>query len=258
MAGLPLIFAYAIIDGYVRRKCVNLYYRSVMDEIHRLMDEENYRQAVDILKQELSMPYIPMDVQAQLETLYQSAAASMPESRPAISTRKLDDWIAGSEQQQMAAVHVLKDLNLRNMQPQVQALLHSNASSLVKGELIEALRQQKVDTEYEIDKNGLQISFIPSLLTDPADDGVLQQAYTYLQNWFSASRPDLEYFARSLLEQETLASRPMDFQGLSALDLAQSIVKHVYQALGQPEAYLQFLKEHHLEDGLHYILNIEE
>lgn len=236
---------------------MNPYYLSVMEQISREMAEQKYQQAYQTITQELSVPYIPQDVEPMLQSLLRECAAHLPRRGSGMSPEKLSRLIHGSPEQQEAAVAALSGLSLRLYPDLVEDVLESEVSDLIKGQLIEALMEQKIEEEYRMEKGGLEIDFIPSAILPASQDPGIQEALGWFETWFSSSRPDLELFCRSLLEQEIWASRPFDFQEEDGRLLAGRIVKLVFEALQDQEGYQTFLKEHELEPADSCRLHIE-
>jgi len=237
---------------------VNLYYQSFLEQIHEMMDHLQYRSAYDLINQELQVPYVPSDVISILKELSQTCLEHIDTEAPSVSKQKLMDWISGSDSQKEMAVSLLSDLNLRQYTEQVQQLLDSTLEDSVKGRLIEALMEQKIDSPFQIEKEGLEVHFIPSVIASAKEDPVLKACNKILEDWFSNDNPGFLAFCCSLLEQERLAMRPYDFIELEPLPLAKAIASAVFDALGQTGEKEAFLKKEGLIDVEDYTLTIEK
>ena len=86
-----------------------------------------------------------------------------------------------------------------------------------KGELIEYLMEQKIDTPFKIEKNGLDITFIPSSILLEEIDPVVLEVRAILDAWFSNDDPAFLNFCMTLLHQEILIRRPFDLSELCRL-----------------------------------------
>lgn len=235
---------------------MNPYYRSLLNDLEHLIQEGKYQEVFNICKEELSLPYVPPEALEALEQAESDSAAHLPLSSVS-SNVELSTLIKGNEAQKEKAVTLLKGMNLRQYEKEVQMLLDSNMLDEFKGELIEALMEQKVDTPYHIVKDGLDITFIPSSILPSAQDKTLFKTDQLLADWFENDEPSMYSFCQRLLEQEIYENRPYDFSEIDPLILAKSIVRLVYEAMGQEDALLSFYKQHGLEQVANYKLSIE-
>ncbi|MDD7281111.1 MAG: DUF3196 family protein [Erysipelotrichaceae bacterium] len=227
---------------------MNSYYQSLMSEIKNLMSESKWSQAYDLICQENSMPYVPQDVLEQLEECQSECKSHLDVKVRKVDDDKIMEWIHGTPAQQEKAVSELVNMNLRNYVQEVQAVFDSNILDEFKGELIEALMEQKIDTPYKILKNGLEITFIPSSILTTQEDKTLIETKQIFSELLSNDNPAFYQFCNHLLEQEVLEMRPFDFSDLSAISLAKSIIHLVMEAFGQSEEFLTFIKLKGLEE----------
>lgn len=226
---------------------MNPYYQSLLSEIVRLYSNGEYDRVNALVQEELSMPYIPAEAQEILEH-YQAESRSYLSKTPASSRDQIENLVRGTMAQKEMAASALQAMNLRQYQSEVQTLL--NADDLLdefKGELIEALIEQKLDDEFTIRKDGLEIEFIPSLILDKNSDPVLARAREYFDDWMTSDNPGLAAFCQQLLDQEVLEKRPFDFQDEDPKALAASVVRLVFEAMGDPDGWNQFVCDHCLE-----------
>lgn len=237
---------------------MNPFYQSVFDNIAALKRAEKTDQARALIEQELSVPYIPSDVQQQLEAQLKSLGAASGE-KVEDSAARLEKLMKGGPAAKEKAVTILRGLNLRNYHPEVQSLL--NDGQLLdefKGELIRELIRQRVDEPFKMAKDGYDVEFNPAQLVADINDPVLIQARKYFGEWLSGGFVLSDDFAGQLLEQEVLETLPFDFSGVDAKALAASIVRLVYLSMKDEEGWQAFEKEHHLENIKLIPLKIEK
>ncbi|MDO4466358.1 MAG: DUF3196 family protein [Bacillota bacterium] len=235
---------------------MNSYYESCIAEIKRLMSEDKIQLAHEMICQELSMPYIPSDVLDLLDELKKDCLSSMDVPVKNVEIEKL---ISGNTYAKEKAVSVLEGMNLRLYHEEVQQLLLAeDLLDEFKGELIEALMEQRIDEPYQIIKEGFQITFVPSAILPSSEDETLQEAQVLFDQWFSNDNPSFYHFCMRLLEQETLETRPFDFTDIEADSLAKSIVRLVLNAFGQSDQFEAFVRIHKLQDIAETPLNIEK
>ena len=238
---------------------MNLYYQSFVQEIQELIDNSKYQQVNDMIDQELAVPYVPQDVLDFLHEKKEEVAPHIEQSGNRHNDEDLAKWVHGTQVQQVKACSMLTTMNLRLYEEEVQALLDSDILFMeFKGELIEALMEQKIDTPYRIEKSGLEITFVPSAILPSTEDKTIVQTKKLFDTWFSSFNPAMYNFCVRLLEQEVLETRPFDFQGLESTALAKAIVRLVSEAMGQIEELDLFYKVHNLDQVENYKLSIEK
>ena len=236
---------------------VNAYYESLLEKIREEMKLDHWTAALQLAEGELNMPYVPADVQPLLEEIRQDCRAAVMAPRiPGV--QDLEKWIHGTPVQQEMAVSMLGGMNLRQYAPQVQTLLDSDLLDEFKGELIESLMEQKIDAPFHIEKDGLDIEFVPSAIIPAQEDPGLAGAMELFDHWFSAQDPGMTAFCTRLLRQEVLNSRPFDFAETDPLQLAKSVVRLVCEAMGDEGGYKAFVAANGLSDTGDILLNIEK
>lgn len=223
---------------------VNSYYQSLIKEIQSRLTDSKISEAYELIHQELSMPYVPSDVMDILQEYEKECLSHIESKVPRVDEEKLWTWIKGNEDQKEKAVFELGNYNLRNYEEEVQALLDSDLLDEFKGELIEELMAQKIDTPYKIRKDGLDITFIPSTILSFNEDKVVLEVKEILSQWLSNDNPAFYQFCLRLLQQEALEIRPFDFTDLDPYMIAKSIVRLVMDAFGQSDEFTAFM--HHL------------
>lgn len=228
---------------------MNSYYQTLLGDVVKLFQEKKFEKASQLINEELSMPYVPAEAQQILEQYQEECRPYLSRTRY-VSDEELEQWCEnGSESQKERAVTALLSLNLRQYLPEVRKLLLAeNLLDEFKGELIEALIEQKLDETLRIRKSdGRLVSFNPSKIVPAEQDAVIQQTKNLLDQWLSADNPSLENFCEELLKQETLERRPDDFSGQDPQVLAASLVRLVYEAMNDREGYDRFIRKEKLE-----------
>lgn len=237
---------------------MNPYYQNLVSQIVDLFGKGEFDKANTLIQSELSLPYIPQDALDILEQ-YQDECRPYLSRMPARDPLQLEKWVHGDARSQEMAASALQSMNLRQYKPEVQTLLSSDKLlQEFKGELIEALMEQKLEDEYTINKDGMEIAFIPSLITPKEQDSVVNESLKLLDDWLSADNPALLSFCQQLLDQEILEMRPLDFEDIDPAWLAASLVRLVYEAMQDEEGWKAFADKHNLEDANKYSLLIEK
>lgn len=237
---------------------MNPYYQSVISELVELFSKQEYDKVSQIIDNELSMPYVDAQAQEILEQYREDLKPHLSSSRQP-GAEDIEKWASGSQRQQEMAAGALQRMNMRQYAETIQMLLDSKILlDEFKGELIEAMMEQRLDEEFHVAKDGIDFEFTPSLIVPASQDPVLKQADACLDAWLSCDNPSMLSFCRQLLEQEVLEMRPLDFEGVDPQALAASVVRLVFLAMKDEEGWNQFAKDHHIEDTKVYPLLIEK
>lgn len=237
---------------------MNPFYQSVFEDIQSLVRAGRIQQAQTLIEQELSVPYIPAEIEEQLRQMKQDLQIQVPPVLPD-RMQNLDRLISGPLAAREKAVTLLCRANLRDWHDAVQKLLKDpELLDEFKGELVRELIRQRVDEDYVMDKDGLEIEFNPALRTPDSQDPVIVQTRRLFEDWLNTGFVLSEDFAGQLLEQEILETLPFDFSGTDPVSLAASIVRLVYLSMKDEAGWKKFEQEHHLENIQLYPLKIEK
>lgn len=151
---------------------MNSYYQSLLQEIHKELDQKDYDKALRMIQTELDLPYVPRE---ELEVLQNYKSECLAHIERPVVHPDLESLIHGSLQEQEKAVALLQSCNLRMMHEEVETLLcSSKLLDETKGELIESLMEQKIEDPYKMKKSGLEITFIPSIIVPSSQDATIQ------------------------------------------------------------------------------------
>ena len=215
---------------------MNSYYQSLLQEIHKELDQKDYDKALRMIQTELDLPYVPRE---ELEVLQNYKSECLAHIKRLVVHPDLESLIHGSLQEQEKAVALLQSCNLRMMHEEVETLLcSSKLLDETKGELIESLMEQKIEDPYKMKKSGLEITFIPSIIVPSSQDATIQEVRDYFDQWFACENP-------------------LDFEDCQALPIAKALVRLVCEAFGQDEDFQTFCKEKKLEEIVEVPLRIE-
>lgn len=238
---------------------MNSYYQSMMEDLHCLLEKGELDQARAIVKDELSMPYIPVDVQNALEQIRTEIMTPAAQAASGLSVDKIRRLAAGSIEQKATACRMLDSLNLRQCEDLVQSLLDEpTLPDEARSALITSLMEQRVEDPFHIKKNGTDVEFVPTLIVPPEQDPVLKETDRLLQQWLASDDPVLYNFASELERMEVEAAMPFDFDGVDPTDLAAALVHTVFESLQDEEGWKAFARKHSLETVREYPLLIKK
>lgn len=237
---------------------MNAYYTSLLKDIENKIIDKHYDLAYELICQELDMPYVEKDALEALNTYKDECKLHLNHKIHSLDTNKLYDFIHGDFEEKICAIQMLENMNLRMFHDEVQILLNSDLPDEYKGELIEALMEQKIDDPYEIIKSGLQITFIPSSILPISQDKTIIEACSLFESWYSNEDPSLVQFCTTLFLQHVLSERPFDQEEEDAYVLAKAISRLVFEAMQKSDEWPIFEKKLGLREVEDIQLSIEK
>lgn len=226
------------------------YYEDILKQLHKLMAEHKEQEAYVILEQELSMPYIPKDVEPELIRLYNECRSTLRVNR---AQRSYDDedieaLLNGSLEEQFMAVELLKKSNIRNHLDSIEAYLCKEPHVLVSSYLIDAMMEQKIADEIHMTYHDMDISFLPCYIEAPMRAKGAVVAANALCEWFEDEDPTFLKMCIESLIQECYLHLPFNIDEDEGVPLALSIVCYVKKANGAQDDIDEFLSAKGLKD----------
>ena len=215
------------------------YYTECIEKIQSLIEQQDYKEAEHLLKEELSMPYIPafaekqfVELERQLHGLMskQSFSGVLPNE---IETALLSD----DPQVQLMAVHSLAQYSCRSYLDVIQAFFDCKPDPKIQALMIDILIEQQINEEFEVEVDGMNLSFIPLYQERPHETDGYLETLRLINEWFENENPALCAMCQQILIQECFLMLPMAYDELEALSLALSIVEHVSHSLDDGQSY---------------------
>lgn len=197
------------------------YYDVVSMYIMALKELGEYEEAIDILIEELSMPYIPYQYENLFNTAYDEILLEKKDARYEVESKnqifsieeinQLLNKKDCNEDLLYMAIDQLQQLNVRMIIPTIKEYLaDSTKHFFAKTLLMEILIDQQVDEDMDVEKFGQSYifnpSYMPLVLEQLAHNGILK----YLENALESENPSLfeqcqeylEYLLYSFYPQE--------------------------------------------------------
>lgn len=233
------------------------YYDEIIDRLKTLLKEDKHQEASSILKEELSMPYIPLVYQKELEAL-SSSIEKNPRSF-SLTDEELEEYLHSSYDKQLKAVTVLDKLNLRHYQDMVNTYLTHQPNRLVASLLIESLIMQGVDYEVTYCIEDISYTFIPCFVEQPAQSDGYQKAKSLFDMYLNHN-PSLHKMAMDLLIQECMLSLPITYEEKEGEAIGYYILQYLYKMFHEEEALNElngYYPQYCLLEGKLICLNID-
>lgn len=227
------------------------YYDEIVEEIQDLMDENKNEEAMQMVKKELSMPYIPSDVEPQLKKLKRELdyRCSLDRQRTEISSDALLEKLHGKEAEQLSAAAALSSRNLREFLPEIQNWLEDNPFPEAAALMIEAIAEQDIKDDFTLRTNDVEYDFYGDSVTPVAESEGFLEADKLLYDWLGMKHPDLYEMARTLLIHEVYMFLPLSYEKEEAVDLALDVCEQVCTLMDCPDVLEQVRKNAHLQAG---------
>lgn len=207
------------------------YYDVVAIYVSVLKELEKYEEAINIIVEELSMPYIPYQYEtmfnaayddlllAKQNAYYEGSIQHVFNEEDIVSILSRDDY---NEELLYMALEQLESMNVRRILPAVKAFISNNDKpDFAKSLLIEVMIDQEIDEEMSVVKNGISYDinplYEPMVLTQEAR-GVIDQL---LADVIENDNPSLYQLCQQFLDFYLYTIYPryiddMDFRAIAA------------------------------------------
>ena len=149
------------------------YYDVLVAYLEALKECEEYEKAIDILVEELGMPYIPYEYESLFNEVYDQILLEKQEMNAQLDRHqifsveeleKLLDRNDVNDDLLYMALDQLTQLNVRMLSPVLHRYLADESKpAFAKTLIMETLIQQQIDDEFEVHKNGHIYDFNPAI-----------------------------------------------------------------------------------------------
>lgn len=216
------------------------YYTEMIDEIESLIRDEKYEEADVLLKRELQMPYVPLDVEDMLRSLKKDVqyARSEKEQRRDISIDTVLQKLHGTPEEQLSAVENLCNRNLRDCLDEIQEYLEHEPNLEAASLLIDAIASQEVGDEFTYNKDGVEYTFWGDAVTPVGKCEGLKEALHYLYEWLGLKYPSIYEMAKKMLIHEVYVALPLTYEKEEGKVLAYEITENLLTMMGEEQLLL--------------------
>ena len=155
------------------------YYEEILKEIKECIENKEYEQARRLIENELSVPYVPRDVERQLQEFLNTVkeASFMPIS---LTDEDIEKYLFMDEVHQLMAVDGLNKRNLREYIDLCQKYLSSQGYINAKALLIDSLIRQGINHEFSYGED----SFNPKEIMRPEESAGFLSGLKAIQERF--------------------------------------------------------------------------
>lgn len=156
-----------------KAKAADTYYDVVSIYVATLKELEEFEEAINIVVEELSMPYIPYEYEATFNAAHdelllakREANEGMERHNNAFSLEDMESILAKdipNEDLLYMAIEQMEGINIRRLLPFIRNFIEdNNKPSFAKSLLIELMIDQEIDEEMLLVKNGIEYGINPS------------------------------------------------------------------------------------------------
>lgn len=205
------------------------YYSQFWLKIEELLKEEKTDEVLQLVNEELSMPYIPMTDEQRLRQLAKSLRKEDVKRTPSLEECVLS--VKKSSLESLAALDQLRKSNLRMLGGQIQEMFDADLHPLIGSLLIQLCIEQQLTETFVWVKDGQRMEFIPMYLPLPWESDGYIAAHMILREWLENDNPSLLKMCVDVLDGEAALALPMSYSDEEGMILAGSVLKFVYKAL---------------------------
>ena len=207
------------------------YYTEILNDLEKLLADEQYDDALFMIRSELRMPYVPPDFREKLEEMEKRIPRNDEHTVKVPDEDKIRELLKGDAESQMYAVYSLTNQNLRRHKVLIDDVFSSDVLPQAKDILIYALIEQEISEEFTLNKNGLEYRFVPRYCLLPEESDGYQEAVKQLKEIY-LHEPSLYQFAIDLLQEKCFSHLPLSYEAEESGQLVEAITGELAKMFG--------------------------
>jgi hypothetical protein len=232
-------------------------YDDILNEIDDHLTKGKIKNALDLIDEELRMPYIPPFVLAKLNQFKEIAMTAQKmntEIHLDMSEEGILKYLHQDELHQLRALEAFSVMNMRNFVPLVQEAFNCIEGRLLKCLLTKLTIEQALTESFTFSDEGITYEFIPASLTLPEESEGYQEARSQLKAWLEDDDPSMLKLCLDQVELECLLRLPQSIDEDEAFDLAFQILKTIFLMISTPEHFEKFIVDKGIQKNGHLAL----
>lgn len=204
------------------------YYDELIEKLAKLIRNKDYEKAKAIIVNELSLAYVPKDIEDKLNEYLSiiKEATYVPKS---LTIEDIEVYLYKDPQLQLIAVDALDRLNIREHLDICAKYLKSAGFKNAKVLLIDTLIKQDIDYEFAYVNEDLLLNFNPRQLKTPEKTAGFIEASSILNRTYM-KEPSLLQMGMDLLYKECLLYLPKQANTREGEIFANKISKYIDEA----------------------------
>lgn len=229
----------AKLEGYeAKSRAKETYYDVVAIYVTILTEVEEYEEAIDILIEELSMPYIPYQYETMFNAAYDEVLLAKREANEgmeihnrAFSIEDIENVLLKDNPNEdiiYMAIEQMQEMNVRRLIPTIrQFLVHDSKPAFAKSLLFELMIEQEIDEEMEMKKDGETYYLNPSYASMVLQQEGAIAIIDLLSNGLEDDNPSLYLLCEQFLSFYLYSVYPMYIEETDYEALAGAIHYHL-------------------------------
>lgn len=224
------------------------FYETLIKEVQENIQQEKYQEALQQLEAEFAMPYIPKEFEDQMIVMYNTCKAHIQEEKGLRkhSEEDIESLLFGGIDEACQAVDLLKGSNIRKHLEVIETYLKSNPHYLIRSLLIEALVEQDIKEEIQLDFDGLDVNFTPTYVELPQQQENVVKAFTMINEFYENDNPSFLMMCVESMLKEMYFRMPFPLGEDEINSFVYAVLEYVYIANGDRESFIQFIGEKNL------------
>lgn len=206
------------------------YYELTLKEIRKLISESNKNDALSMVEEELSMPYIPSEYKAEFETL-RDMLVEKKMGQTAFFTRMedIESALFGDEAQKAKALLSLENMNLRPYIDDLIMLLRGNLDDFTKRMILMISMEQELSYKAFLTLNNKPYTIEINELKDPFQSQHYIKLYQDLVEMFESHDPSFLKLCQEVLNLTILQAYPFVDENINL----EMIIDQTHEFLNQ-------------------------
>ena len=189
------------------------------------MDNKHYKEAEKLIDDELSMAYVPKDIESKLKGYKDEVKVYTFRSR-SLNDEQLEEYLFNDPEHQLRAVTELDKRNLRDLIDLCDKYLRSNGFINAKVLLIDSLIRQQIDHRFVYINNDDRYEFNPKDVKKADEAEGYLSAINCLQEYY-LKEPSKLLLAEQLLNKEALLALPFNLSYEDGIKIAEKIENYI-------------------------------
>lgn len=201
------------------------YYDELLSKLDELMDNKHYKEAEKLIDDELSMAYVPKDIESKLKEYKDEVKVYTFRSR-SLNDEQIEEYLFNDPEHQLRAVTELDKRNLRDLIDLCDKYLRSNGFINAKVLLIDSLIRQQIDHRFVYINNDDRYEFNPKDVKKADEAEGYLSAINCLQEYY-LKEPSKLLLAEQLLNKEALLALPFNLSYEDGIKIAEKIKNYI-------------------------------
>ena len=204
---------------------MNNYYETCLKTIQSLISDGNRSEALQMIDEELSMPYVPQDYLNQFELLRDSLRVDKkPHQKYFESIDEIVEGLRGNDLLQQKSLMSLERMNLRaELDDSKEILLDEKLPDWIKKQILFFLMGQNINQSVEVYVNGSKHIINIATLENPIESQAYQKCILELRDALESWNPSLLILCVAELDQRVMDSFPLSLTTLDAQDIIDTV-----------------------------------